>query len=217
MVLYPFAIEVAGNVENLASVRRAIEQKVCRRLCIEMTGRADLFLTRAYYAAVRMPDCASNVANAYSQVAFVLTPFIERPIVQEALRGSAYIGSGGAYEAAMISKISPELAAIESHYGFVFSRVPLGHLLKSSLRSRIPLGLRHRRARWLEKKNQNNIGYRRYMQKLAASPTLQDIDAILHLVFPGIDWSVVTRNYAQRWTTIAVGSFLKEFQGKLKW
>jgi hypothetical protein len=217
MVFYPFAWEAAGGAEPMAQLRQSIDCKVAARLGIEPPKRADLFLTRAYYAAVRMPDCASNVANAYGQVAFVLTPFIERPILGEALRGNPYIGSGGAYEAAMIDRISPEVAAVESHYGFPFSSVPFRHLFQSGLRGWTPLGLRHRRARRLNRDEQRNLEWRRYQEHVSASPALQGIHAVLREAFPDADGSIALRHFAQRWTAISVGSFLKEFQSKLNW
>jgi hypothetical protein len=216
MVFYPFAREVAGGREMQAELRRAIDRKVAARLGIELPKRADLFLTRAYYAAVRMPDCASNVANAYGQVAFVLTPFIARAVAAEAVRGKPHIGCGGVYEAAMIDRISPEVAAVESHYGFPFSRVPARHLLESGLRAWTPLGVRHWRARRLNRDERRNGEWRRYREHVQASPTLQDIHAALHETFPDADWSMALRHFAQRWTAISVGSFLKEFQSKLK-
>lgn len=216
MVFYPFAQEVAGGAKALAQLRRSIDRKVSLRLGIERPRRADLFLTRAYYAAIRMPDCASNVANAYGQVAFVLTPFMERPIVAEALRGNPYIGCGGAYEAAMIDRVSPEVAAVESHYGFPFSSVSTRHLFRDRMRGWVPLRWRHRRARWLSQNEDNNPQWRRYRDRLATSPALQDIHAMLQEVFPDADWSIALRHFAQRWTAISIGSLLCEFQSKLK-
>ena len=217
MVFYPFAREAAGGEAAMARLRRSIDRKVAARLGIEPPTRADLFLTRAYYAAVRMPDCASNVANAYGQVAFVLTPFIERAVVGEALRGNPHIGCGGAYEAAMIERISPEVAAVESHYGFPFSDVPARHLIQSGLRGWIPLGLRHRRARRMNRDEERNPEWRRYRDHASASPALRDLHAVLGEAFPDADWSTALRHFAQRWTAISVGSFLKEFQSKLNW
>jgi hypothetical protein len=217
MVFYPFAQEAAGHAEGMEQLHRSIDRKVALRLGIEWPRRADRFLTRAYYAAVRMPDCASNVANAYGQVAFVLTPFIERPIAGEALQGDPYIGTGGAYEAAIINQIAPEIAAVESHYGFPFSRVPARHLFQTGLRSWTPMGLRRRRVRWLNRNEEVNPEWRRYGERLATSLSLRDIHAVLHEVFPDADWSVAMRHFAQRWTAISVGSFLKEFQSKLRW
>lgn len=216
MVFYPFAWEAVGGAEPAERLQRSIDRKVALRLGIEWPRRADRYLTRAYYAAVRMPDCASNVANAYGQVAFVLTPFIERPIMEEALRGDPYIGSGGAYEAAMIDRISPELAAVESHYGFPFARVPATHLLQTGLRGWTPLELRRQRMRWLNRDEPRNLGWRRYREHVSASPALQDLHAVLRETFPDADWSIALRHFAQRWTAISVGSFLKEFQSKLK-
>jgi hypothetical protein len=93
---------------------------------------------RRYYGRVRMPDNASNVSNAYNQVAFLLTPFIELNAVQEALKASRYIGAGGAYEAAMIRELAPAIAAVHSQYGYSFSHIPLKYACRDRLVSCLP-------------------------------------------------------------------------------
>lgn len=216
-VFYPYASDVAGGRKDSASVASYISEKIARMLGMGALDTVNAFMTRAYYGLVRMPDCASTVANAYNQVAFTLIPFIERPIVTEALKGSPYIGCGGAYQAAMITELSAEHAAIGSHYGFPFASVPLSDKARSLLRCCIPLSVRHLRARRLNRGIERNVGYQRYLKRRSESRLLQDVEAVLHDAFPAVDWSVCTRHYAQRWTTLSVGLFLKEFQSKLKW
>jgi len=73
-------------------------------------------LFSVYSAAVRM--------NIDSQIAFSLSPFIDAGPRLASYRALPHLGLDGRFEAAMISRMSPQLASIPSNYGYSFDRRP---------------------------------------------------------------------------------------------
>lgn len=95
----------------------------------------DIFFTHAYYGLIKMPQCNGNLVAAYSKVSPFLVPFFEYDNVIEALKAIPYLGIGGQYQAALINKISPELAQQPNHYGNSFSKLGLKYLVWSKLKT----------------------------------------------------------------------------------
>ncbi|MCX6917269.1 MAG: hypothetical protein NT167_30235 [Verrucomicrobia bacterium] len=213
---FPFAREVCGSADAFHEMRRHKNEKMSRRLGRDLSGTVDFHTARGYYGLVRMPDCASNVSNAYNQVAFLLTPFIERVTLEEALKATPYIGADGQYEAAMIRQLSPRLASVPSQYGFPFSAIPVRHILVSELMSVIPLSVRRARARWISGHPGRNPDCAKYQQLRGRSRFIQEIEEALRDTFPHANWDMATREHTQKCTSISVGSFLLEFRHNLK-
>lgn len=216
-VYYPCAHEVFAGDDRFRDMQEAMNKKLSERLCLDLSGQVDFWTARAYYARVHLPECECNVNNAYNQVAFLLTPFCELQITDEALKATPYIGTDGVYQAAMIEHLSPALASVMSHYGYPFSKVSRKALLAGRLKNVLPLRLRHLRASLLVKNDRRNTDFSMYRTAVQRSRTLQEIESALADVFPGADWSLAMRDYGQRWASIMVGSFLLEFQHQLRW
>jgi len=215
-VFFPFAREACGSNEAFREMREHLKIKIGKRLGVDITKTIDFHTTRRYYGLVRMPDGASNVSNAYNQVGFLFTPFIEAMTLREALRATPYIGCGGAYEAAMIRVLSPALAAVPSQYGHSFAEIPLRFRLKSRICSMLPIRLRLARLRRLLSSPGTNPNAARARRVRAASPSLQGIEDVLHSIVPGSNWDFAMLADTQRVASISVGSFLREFHHKLR-
>jgi hypothetical protein len=215
-VFFPFAREACGDERAFRDMRAFRSAKIAKRLGVDLSGVVDTHTQRRYYGRVRMPDNASNVSNAYNQVAFLLTPYIELNLVLEAMKASRYIGAGGAYEAAMIRDIAPEIAAVDSQYGYSFSHVPLKYACRDRLVASLPLRLRHARVRQrlLDPAGNPNVGRQRIL--LQNSPAVQDIVDVLRVLVPDADWASAFCPGTQEALSLSVGSFAKEFHHKLR-
>jgi hypothetical protein len=215
-VFFPFSFEITGSSKIFRSLKKHIHQKIEKMLQLKIAGSVDLHTAHAYYGLVRMPECAGNVNNAYGQVSFFLTPFIEHQIISEALKAVPYIGCNGQYQAAMIGHAAPDLAGVMSQYGFPFSSVPLAYILKCKLKNMIPLTVLNKRQRILllrQKKGARSMAFDKFCSK---SNTIQEIFIALNDFFPESDWSKAILHYAQMRVTMFTGSFLRAFSGKIR-
>ncbi|AKX52910.1 hypothetical protein [Thiopseudomonas alkaliphila] len=95
----------------------------------------DILFTHAYYGLVKMPLCNGSVVSAYNKVSPFLLPFVEYSNVIEALKATPYLGIGGKYQADLMTRISPELAALPSHYGGGFTSLGLKYYLWSFIKT----------------------------------------------------------------------------------
>lgn len=215
-VFFPFAREACESADAFQDMRQHRNGKIAGRLGIDLSRTVSFHATRRYYGLVRMPDCGSCVNNAYSQVAFVLTPFIEPMTLREALKATSYIGVDGEYEAALIKELSPPLAAVDSQYGHSFSSVPLRHLLKARLNAAIPLRARAARRRRLFAEVSKKPSFDHFRRLTLSSNCLREIFDVLRSSFPASDWNVAMYDDNQKRTSVYVGSFLREFHHKLR-
>ena len=215
-VFYPFSSEIVGSPAICKRLKNNIHNKIVSLLQSRIPDKSDLHTAHTYYGRIRMPECAGNVNNAYNQVSFFLTPFIEYSIIQEALNAISHIGCNGNYQAWMIRHAAPDLAEVRSHYGFSFSRIPMQYILKSKLKSMIPLPLLNHRKRYdlLHKKSSSDS--RKFTDFCAQSKTILEIEVALKDFFSQSDWPKAMLHYAQRRSTIFTGSFFREFSAKIR-
>ena len=215
-VYYPFAKEVVGSQERWREVREHVLSKMESYLQMALSGKADMHTAHTYYGYLRMPECAGNVNNAYNQISFFLTPFIETTVISEALKAIAFIGANGCYQAELIKRSAPHLAEIVSHYGFNFSKVSARHMIKSKVKAAMPLRLRHYRERYLLVRHSRSPSFQRFSNFLSKSRAMQEIQEALSDFFSGADWQKAMLHFAQRRATIFLGSFFVEFSHKLR-
>jgi hypothetical protein len=214
-VFFPFAKEVCNDKDAFIAMRQARNEKVAKRLGLDLSGNVDSHATRRYYGLVRMPDCASNVSNAYNQVAFVLTPFIESQTVREVLKASPYIGVNGEYEAALIRELAPRLASVGSQYGHDFTTIPIKNIIKAKVNASLPLQLRAMRRRRLCSDVRRDSGFERFKNLRMSSACIREVEEIMRTTFPKADSNYAMYDDSQRRTALYVGSFLLEFQKKI--
>ncbi len=95
----------------------------------------DILFTHAYYGLIKMPLCNGSVVSAYNKVSPFLLPFVEYSNVIEALKATPYLGIGGQYQADLMTRISPELSALPSHYGGGFTSLGFKYYLWSFIKT----------------------------------------------------------------------------------
>jgi hypothetical protein len=215
-VYYPYSSLIVTPPNIYKNLKKHIHQKIENNLQLSIPEWVDLHTAHSYYGLVRMPECAGNVNNAYGQVSFFLTPFIEYQVIREALKAVPYIGCNGRYQAAMICHAAPDLAEVMSHYGFPFSTVSLAYLLKSKLKSTIPLSFLNIRQRLIFFRKKVYADLNVFEKFCSQSKTIREILNSLMYFFPESDWSNSFLHYAQRRATIFTGFFLMAFSGKIQ-
>lgn len=95
------------------------------------------------YPAFRLRywTCRDNINN--SRLGSYLTPFISYPLIRKALTLPLGVKNHGLFQAQLISKISPDLAAYQSDYGYSFDRpVPAKVRFKNQVTYHRPTALR---------------------------------------------------------------------------
>lgn len=217
-VFFTFAKDSCGSNDSFLAMRGHRNKKIEIRLGIDLSGIVDSYTTRKYYGLVRMPDCIGNVCNAFNQVAYILTPFIEPSTLSEVLKvNSSIIGYDGEFEAAMINKISPKLSSIASQYGYSFSAIPRSSLVKAQIKSFIPLNLLVLRKRCLGYKSLKNSKLPVYQQVNAKNSCIHELKEVLRDVYPFTNWESVLCQENQKRTALYIASFIREFQHKLNY
>ena len=216
-VYYTFAKKTMGNNELFEEMHLRKQKKIASRLKVEYSPKIDFLWLRRYYGEVRMPDCDANNNDAQNQLSFYHMPFVQPDITCEGINATRYIGLGGNYQGALIHKLAPDLASFPSHYGHSFGcSLPWRHRLKSRIKENLPLGILYKRAKrnLLETKK---LVIAKDMPFINSHSVLQESkDALLD---SGVinNFEDALLHYAQRPTTLYIGTFLREFHNKLKW
>jgi len=214
-VFYPSVSETLGKGKIYSIILNRIIAKMENILKFKVPDRSNLFFAHLYYGLIRMPECAGNVHNAFNQVSFFLTPFIDLHVIKEGLAAIPYIGCCGRYEAAMINELDPELASVISHYGFSFNRISTKHMAICKLKGLLPLRLLYWRIHLSHILANKNRDYQNFIEFSSRSKTMREIkDAFLEAM-PNVNWNIAGRHYAQRRIIVSLGSFFREFAYKI--
>lgn len=216
-VYFSFAEEAIPDRMFWDSLHHFVINKMQPRLDVDLTGDIDLLTMRRYYGEIRAPDCDANINNAHNQLAFYFVPFQESAIIRAAYAATPYIGLSGKFEAAMLTRLDPEIAGMDSHYGFPLNREPLTHVIYSALRGYLPDWV------WLARET-FLIRYRGlrmnaladYLQLRKRSETIREIEMICQALIPAVRWDILMRDIDARATMIFVGSFLREFGNHIR-
>lgn len=214
-VYYPFAPEAVANPDLYEAMHRRKMKKLEYRLGTPPSSRIDFLWLRRYYSEVRMPDCDAVNNDANNQLSFFHTPFMDSVLVSEAMSATPYIGCNGNYQAGLIRRIDPGLAAFPTHYGHSLDKIPLRVNLHSWVKCHMPESALLARRRGIGNRNAK-ISIPLFHAFMARVPVLGLIRDCLgtFLMKGGFDTAMIY--YAQRPTTLFVGSFLRAFQHKIK-
>ena len=216
-IYYSFSKDGIEDKDLFEEMHEHRLHKINSRLGLQRKSRVDLLWVRRYYSEVRMPDCDAINSDAQNQLSFYHMPFIQPEIIYEGINANPYIGLAGSYQMALIHKLSSKLSSYHTHYGYAANKkIPMRFVFKTGLAGHIPEQLRWLRKRLvMPSRNERFINQTQIMLKkcevlseskdcLLESGTIKNFDATI------ID-------NAQRATTMFVGTFLRQFQNKLKW
>ena len=215
-VYYPFAAEAWGNAEEYEAMHRRKVEKMARRLGTSVPERVGFLWLRRYYSEIRMPDCDAANNDALNQLAFFHAPFMDAALVAEAIHATPHIGCGGAFQARLIRELDPGLAAFPTHYGHALDRIPLRPRLHAWWKCQVPEFVQRIRLRILLRRMEPRI-VSEYQTFARGVPALEEIRAALCSSVLRGRFEDAMVHYAQKPTTIFVGSFLRAFQHKIRW
>jgi len=154
-----------------------------------------------YGAAVRM--CIDN------QLAFSLSPFLDRGPRLASYRALPHIGLDGSFEAAMIARLNPAAAAIRSTYGYPFDRpAPLRDRLKCAARGLVPYGIQAALRRTPAKSRARAL----FDYLYARQPMVRQATDIMRMPAFGLEWNNVLNDGVLTMRALSLGIMLLEFE-----
>jgi len=214
-LFFPLSEFAVANEKKMLNTSYRIKEKIEKRLNINF-DKADLFKTHAHYGLIKMPDCNGSLAQAYGSIADFYLPFIEYNQVIEALKAVPYLGIGGSYQAKMITKLSPEIAAVESHYGFSFDKLSLKYFLWSYIKTKGSIKAREKLIQKKMLENLNNTEVKSFLLLVKKSPYLSQIKEALKQFCPNLNFNTMVSNTTTRRSVLFLGVFFVEFQEYLE-
>ncbi len=147
---------VAGAVDSktLNNTLDYILGKASATLGLNLSRQISRHETRRYFGELFSVYGAAVRMNIDNQIALSLSPFLDYGPRMSSYRVLPHIGWDGRFEAAMISRMDPSVAAIISSYGYGFDRpVPARQLLKCAMRGVIPCRAQNIIQNLMRKKN----------------------------------------------------------------
>lgn len=210
-LFFPLSEFALANEHKMLDTSYRIKEKIEKRLNTNF-DKADLFKTHAHYGLIKMPDCNGSLAQAYGSVADFYLPFIEYNQVMEALKAVPYLGIGGSYQAKMITKLSPEMAAVGSHYGFSFDKPPLKYLLWSYVKTKGSIKAREKLVQKKMLENLNNTEVKSFLLMVEKSPYLSQLKEALKQFCPDLNFDTMVSHTTTRRIVLFLGAFFLEFQ-----
>lgn len=164
--VYPFASVVLPRHDFFDFEERFVEKV---KAVIGHDDKIDAIGIKKYY------NLAFGYANRYYRATFEnqvinhLSPFCDPFVSLYAYKAIPFLGKLYGFQIAMIRKISPELAKINSSYGFPFSEnTPALYRLKMAVRNNLP-------RRWIRKSKQLPGGKLRGEMKVTVGERLQSM------------------------------------------
>ncbi len=215
-VYYPFAAQVLEREISLEDLDRFIIPKMERIMNTGLSGRVDLLTMRRYYSEIRMAEGDGIPNDVGNQYGFYLAPFLDAEVAKAAYRATPFIGATGTFQADLIARLDPALAAVGSHYGFPLSREPLKTKLFRGLKGMIPDKLltleKQARIHGLGLGRNNRDRFNALKQR---SETLRGLEESLQSAFPNLAWSESHRRQDEGRNSLFLGSLLHHFSGHL--
>jgi hypothetical protein len=216
--IYSNCIEtVFRNQKDLVKMHRHICGKMEQELGFFWRGWISNFNMRRYYSELRMPDCDALNCNAHNQIAFYLTPFIERRLLEQAYYGTRYVGISGEYQAEIIRQMDSELAAFPSHYGFNFLEVaPLKYRTYMFIRGWMPDSIWNARIRFVVKSMKEARSLKYFHRVAAKCEYLRNAASYAELLFPEVDFDELRKDYAMMPNSSYISVLLYEFRDRIE-
>jgi len=216
-VYYPTARRVIADRGFWEEMHRHKVAKMSKELGVDLTERANALIRKRYYSEIRMPQCDGANNNAHNQVAFYLTPFIEWPVIRTGYQAVSFLGFSGHFQASLIERAEPEVAAAPSHYGFLLSHEPVRHRIKSWLKCNLPDAFWvKRRDRQLESGAYGADNFARYQRLRQRYAILEEVEEAQRAFVPAFHWQESHKHYANGPTCTFLGTWLREYAAKLK-
>jgi hypothetical protein len=153
------------------------------------TKRLSKKYIQKYYNEIYVASLMGVRTNAENILGHFITPFIDRQLTRVAYRSLPHHGISFDFQQAMIRKMDPELASVQSGYGYSFSQgEPFKKKLKYLLKEITPARLYQRKLN----KKATAIGDKDFHQLISKYPVFKEsVQFIQQLQFP-VDKKTIT-------------------------
>lgn len=193
-----------------------ISDIIARKLDLDpgRKGSIDFTAARRYYTDIVLPDWHGLKNSAENQIAFYLSPFADRQVLENALAVTKHIGVYGVFEAAMINKLNKKIAQIPSAYGHNFSKIPARFVVRAGIRSLLPNNIKLGLGFWKSKLSKNNQNISdKYIEKHTILKSA--MNRIEQLDLP-INWELYLNNSTNIDLMLSMGCIIDRFAHKLE-
>lgn len=214
-LFFPLSEFSVANEQKMLDTSYRIKEKIEKRLNTNF-DKADLVKTHAHYGLIKMPDSNGSLAQAYGSVSEFYLPFIEYEHVMEALKAVPYLGIGGSYQAKMITRLSPDIAAVGSHYGFSFDKLSLKYLLWSYVKTKGSVKAREKLVQKKMLDNLSNTEIKSFLLLVDKSPYLSQVKLVLQQFCPDLKFDTMVSHTTTRRIVLFLGAFFLEYQEYLE-
>lgn len=215
--VFPFAREIVGDDTLFNDMLSHRNKKIHTRLGSDESEDVDILWTRRFYSEIRTLECDGNNGDAMNQLMFYHSPFCDPKLTREAMAATPYIGLGGSYQTDLINALSPELGAIP-----IASSRPQVHRMGWKTKARL-LAIEHCPLNQLGDRRRRKILSIQNASSASSGPSVLDRqpfnDSLTALLdsFAIRSTEYLSYHYAQGPNAIFLGSFLREFEGKIEW
>jgi hypothetical protein len=212
-VYYPCA---SLKFEPYADMHLYVTRKMEEILNVDLSGWVDQYALRRYYGEIRMPESNGIVANAHNQLTFYIAPFGEYRNILKAYEATPYIGLSGAFEAAMILRCDPRLAAVDSSYGHPFTHFPFRARAYAAIKGLIPdaVWLAYDTFRIRKRGYQERVD--QFKRVCEQRPVMRECVEIMREAVPYLDIDLALRDARSLGNLVYVGYFLRTFEPHLR-
>lgn len=211
-ILYRYSDNVFRDIKNEKKFYSWFSNKVKKRLGIEDQKFVNRIHVKRYHNEVYNQSNRAVRLTMENKVVFFTGPFIESRVSTRAYESVPRLGMGLDFQAAMIHKLNPKLAAIESNYGYNFSE---GESLKAKLmggaKELMPKKLFYQLYHHIRKTRSDNF----YASYMVAFPFMGAFDKQLDKVLPELDLNRLKQCRDTGWQLIGLGFLLDQFNHKL--
>lgn len=187
--------------------------KIHRKLSIDHIRFIDKFFLKRYHNEVYNVSNRTVRSVMENKLIDSLSPFVEPVVSFKAYEAVPALGNSMSFQTEMIKKINPELAGINSHYGYdLYAGEPLSTVMQSYVKEMLPRKYFFKLYQTI-RKSKNNDFYIGYKHKFEFMTALED--RIHELDLP-LDMERLKRIKHTGWQLISLGFFLKQMENKIK-
>ena len=154
------------------------------------------------------------LSSTNNRLTFSLHPFADRLVFEAGYASIRHHGVAECFESAMLRRLSPELAALPSNYGFALSNVPVKHRLRCLLLATTPNRIKNY---WLLRElRKRPAGPRRFDRLAERHSHLRHVRQLLRDTRLPLDWDRLFAEPRFLDIGVSVGHLLDRYQDRIE-
>ncbi|HAF30854.1 MAG TPA: hypothetical protein DCG75_17580 [Bacteroidales bacterium] len=187
--------------------------KIKQKLDIKTDHSINKFTLKRYQNEIYNVSNRAVRSNFENKAVFFLSPFAEGFVSTRAYEAIPYLGKSLSFQADMIKKISPQLAQIDSDYGFNFyDGESLSSIASGYLKEVVPKKIFFNTYHYFKKGRSNHF----YQTYLTRYDFMKELDDLLDTLKIDLDLKQHKSNKDTGWLLISTAYLLKKFKNKIQ-